>query len=607
MNKIKKTIPNLLLRRATLSEEDRAIGHIENEKINFINFKQYSETVECLSLALINLGLTAKTKVCILSHTRKEWNFLDLAIMSSGAITVPIYPTYPADEIEYILSHCEAEFLILENNHQFEKILEIQNKLKSVKKIITLDYIKSDLSNILSKDISLYKYDECLSLGSNEAQKQPEQFTINIENIMPEDVATIVYTSGTTGQPKGAVIKHQALFQVLLNIKRFTHSAIYKEDRLLTYLPLSHVLGRLESFLPLVFGCEAVYAESMKKLIHNIPLVQPTLLMAVPRVLEKIYEKAQEYITHNEVRKNIFEWAQNVANDYYASIYQDKTPKTLTIVQYQLAQKLVFEQVYNMFGGKIRYLISGGAPLNVKIIKFLRNSNLTVLEGYGLTETVAPCCLNPLNKQVPGTVGQPIGDVEIKFLDDGEILIKSTALFSEYYKDPEATAQALDKDGWFHTGDIGSFDGEGFLRITDRKKDIIITSGGKNIAPQKIEGLLKDSQHITHCVIIGNQQKYLTALIGIDKEVFEPYFEKLEIADDCNYNELANHPAINSIIQAEIDKVNEQLGSYETIKKFKIIPAEISTDNYLTPSLKIKKKLICKDYSNLIEAMYKNK
>jgi long-chain acyl-CoA synthetase len=443
-----------------------------------------------------------------------------------------------------------------------------------------------------------------MHLGAAQLQLNPDQFQGTIETIKEDDIATIVYTSGTTGEPKGAVITHKALCQVLLNVKKFSLNAFHKEDRLLTFLPLSHVLGRCESFFPIIFGCQAVYAESINKLIPNISVVKPTLMVAVPRIFEKIYEKTMSTLDENFIKRSLFDWANKSANDYFEAIDSDKTPRSKTIVEYQLAKKLVFQKIYDLFGGRIRYFISGGAPLSPKIIQFLRNTNLTVLEGYGLTETVAPCFVNPMNKQIPGTVGQPIGDVEIKFRDDGEILIKSEAMFSEYFKNPKATEEAIDQDGWFATGDIGEFNDKGFLRITDRKKDILITSGGKNIAPQHLENTLKLSALISQPVIIGDGRKYLTALIGIESEVLEPYFEQLEISDQCDTKALANHTGIIELIEKEIAKINLELASFETIKKFKILPIELNQDNYITPSMKIKRKLIHKDFEKLIDAMY---
>lgn len=605
MDNIKKTICDLLIDRHQKTPLNNAIGTIENKKISFINFQQYKETIESISIGLVNLGVRQQSKVCILSHTRKEWHFTDMAIMCSGAITVPIYPSYTAEEAEYIINHSDAEFLIIENLEQFKKFLSIQKKALRIKKVICFEGIKSEEVKKLASRIGFISLNECISIGINESQQNPDQFHLNIQNISPDSLATIVYTSGTTGKAKGAIIKHQALFQVLSNLKKYTHSAVHKEDRLLTYLPLSHVLGRLESFFPILFGLEAVYAQDMKKLLLDIPLAKPTLLLAVPRVLEKIHEKAMKSINASEIKKNIFSLAMSAANNFYDSVERDKTPTTSTIIQYQLAKKLVFDNIFQMFGGRVRYFISGGAPLSTEVIKFMRNVNLTVLEGYGLTETIAPCIINPLNKQVPGSVGRPIGDVEIKFLEDGEILLRSQAMFSGYYKDEAATKKSLDLDGWLHTGDIGAFDNSGFLKITDRKKDIIITSGGKNVAPQKIESQLKLAPCISHALIIGDKKKFLTVLIAIERESIESYFKEFEISDEPSLEDLANHPKINALIEEEITQVNQSLASFEKIKKFKIIPEEITTENYLTPSLKIKKKLLAKNYKLLIDAMYK--
>lgn len=604
MKERKKLICNLFINRIEKSANHSAIGSIENGKIQLIDFKSYKNIVESITIALLNLDLKSQNKVCILSHTRKEWHFLDLGILCAGAITVPVYPSYTAKEMQYIIDHCEAEFLILENNDQMEKFLEIAKDLPKIKRIISIEAISTESRKKLDPKITLISYDELMHLGSAQLQLNPDQFISTIETIKEDDIATIVYTSGTTGEPKGAVIKHRALCQVLLNVKKFSLNAFHKEDRLLTFLPLSHVLGRCESFFPIIFGCQAIYAESINRLIPNISMVKPTLMLAVPRIFEKIYEKTMASLDENFIKKSLFEWANNTANDYFDAIDNDKTPKTRTIIEYQLAKKLVFQKIYDLFGGRIRYFISGGAPLSPMIIKFLRNTNLTVLEGYGLTETVAPCFVNPMNKQIPGTVGQPIGDVEIKFRDDGEILIKTEAMFSGYFKNPSATEESIDENGWFATGDIGKFNDEGFLRITDRKKDIIITSGGKNIAPQHLENTLKLSGLIAQPVIIGDGKKYLTALIGIEPQAFESYFEELEISDNCDVKALANHTEIIALVSKEIEKVNRTLASFETIKKFKILPIELTQDNYITPSMKIKRKLIHADFEKLINAMY---
>lgn len=605
MENIKETICDLLLSRAQQFPDLNAIGSIERKKVQFISFKSYKEFIECYSIAFIYLGVKSQTKVSIISSSRKEWNFIDMAIMCSGAVTIPIYPSYTPSEIEFILNHSDSEYLVIEGQEEFDKVLKIQNKIPHIKKIITFDQIKITAQSKLNENIELLSLDKFYHLGNLEVQNNPDQFQLTIERIAPDSLATIVYTSGTTGEPKGAMIKHQALFQVLKNIKKYTKNSVYHQDRFLTYLPLSHVLGRLESFFPILFACEAVYAGNAQKIIDNITIIQPSFLVAVPRILEKIYDKAMAEINANELKKVLFNLATNTANQYYETIENDKTPDTKIILEYQLAKKIIFNNIYRMFGGNIRYFISGGAPLNHKINEFLRNAGLTVLEGYGLTETMAPCCINPMNKQVLGSVGKPIGDVEINFGPDQEIFIRSKALFHHYYKDPETTQSVLTEDGWFATGDIGEFNPNGFLKITDRKRDIIITSGGKNIAPQKIENMLKLRPYISQAMVIGDQRKFLTALIGVEFESFLEKLKEFEISRSVPLRDLINQPQICQLIQDDVNQVNQDLAKFEQICDFRIISTEMTTDNYLTPSLKLKKKLLLQDFKCLINSMYK--
>lgn len=605
MNVNKKTICDLFLERVNITPKNNAIGEIIKGKIHYYDFQTYKSNIESLSLALFDIGLEAQDKAAILSHTEIKWNLTDLSIMCARGITIPIYPTYTAQEALYILNHSESKIVFVQDLEQFKKIIEIQDQLEFVKKVICFQDVEISIRENLKDSIDFYTYDQLIELGIKAIEANPDFFNNSISKISENDLATIVYTSGTTGEPKGAMIKHKALYQVLINVKKYTHNALYESDRILTFLPLSHVLGRCESFFPIIFGCEAVYAESMNKLIDNIPVVRPTIMLAVPRVFEKIFEKVNASLAESEIKSSLMKWAQASANKYFEKIDNDRSPSTFEMLQYQSAKKLVLSKIYERFGGSIRYFISGGAPLSPKIISFFRNVNLTILEGYGLTETIAPCCVNPMSKQVLGTVGKPIGDVEISFKEDGEILIRSEALFSGYYKNEEETQKVLDKDGWFSSGDIGEFTKEGFLKITDRKKDIIITSGGKNVAPQKIENMLKLSPFISQVVIVGDQKKYLTALVGIEKEAYLTKLSELNLEESISFNELVNHSLINQIVKDEIEKVNDELASFESIKNFQILPIELTVENYLTPSLKVKKKLVLKDYENLINAMYK--
>jgi long-chain acyl-CoA synthetase len=605
LNLVKKTIGQLFLKRSKINPNSIAIGWIENNSLKFINYKEYRNVVESISLAIIKKGIIKHDKVCILSNTRREWHFLDLGILCSGAAVIPIYHTYLSHEVQYIINHSEAKMVIVEDNEQLKKVLKVIDKLKALKFIITIDKINEEIRNQVPPHIHYYTYKDLINTGSEELIANPDIFELKINNLHDDDLASIIYTSGTTGDPKGAVVTHGAFTHMLLNVKGFTHNSINENDRTLTFLPLSHVFGRCDSLLNLVFGNETVYAESIDKLLDNIQLVRPTIMLAVPRIFEKIYEKVLLDIRNSSsLKQGVFNWAMIAANKYYETIASDKSPSTMEIIQFNAAYKLVFEKVYQKFGGRIRYFISGGAPLSTGIIEFLRNANLTLLEGYGLTETIAPCCLNPFSKQITGTVGRPMGDVEFKFADDLEILIKTKGMFKEYYKNPEATSEAIDSEGWFHSGDIGHFTQEGYLKITDRKKDIIITSGGKNIAPQKIENLLKMQPNISQCVIYGDKMKYLSVVIGIEKDSFLNDIDSIN--DETTIEDLAKNPDVLEIIGEQILNVNENLANFETIKKFYIAPVEFTTENFLTPSLKIKKKLVIETYKVDIDSMCKD-
>ena len=599
-----KTIGRLFLERVKKSSQKNAIGWLEDDKLNFLTFNEYRNIVESLSLAFIQKGLKQQDRVCILANTCKEWHLLDMSVLCAGGIVVPIYHTYIQEDVNFIIHHCNANIVIVEDDEQFSKIASDLEGLKQLKMIVSLSELSEHNKKIVRNLVPLHTYQDILDLGSSEISSNPDLFEDRIMKTSEDEIASIIYTSGTTGEPKGAIIKQGAFTQMLFNVKSFTHNAFQETDRTLTFLPLSHVFGRCDSMLPLIFGWECVYAQSIDNLLDNIAIVKPTVMLAVPRIFEKIYNKIHEQIAaSSNVSKKLFNWAIEVSQDYYNTIESDKSPSSMQVLQHQIAFNLVFKKIYEKFGGKIRYFISGGAPLSVEVIKFLRNANLTILEGYGLTETIAPCCLNPLSRQVPGTVGRPIGDVEFKFAEDGEILIKTSAMFSGYYRNQEAT-DAVMQDNWFLSGDIGHFTPQGYLKITGRKKDIIITSGGKNIAPQKIENIMKTRPLIEQFAVYGDKHKYLVGLVGIDKESFISMLDELELPEDCSIADLASNTKVQRMVQEQINIGNQHLASFETIKKIMIIPEELNTSNYLTPSLKLKKKLLFEDFAKQINALY---
>jgi long-chain acyl-CoA synthetase len=601
-----RTLGRLLKQRVQKTPDRYAIGWIENNEVKNLSFVEYKNTIEVLVSAFHKIGLQVGDKVAILSQTCKEWHLLDMATMCSRSCLVPIYPSYLSHEVEYIFNHSDSSVLVVENDKQLEKIIPIIKNLPHLKAVISIQDLSEDTLKKFRNVTPYYSYKDLFKIGKEELRSHPDLLENFLQNQQPEEYASIIYTSGTTGEPKGAVITQHGLTTMLLNVETTVKGAFNSQDKTMVFLPLSHVLGRCDSLLPLVFGWQAVYAESIEKLVDNLSVVKPTILIAVPRIFEKIYAKVMEQVNSGSlIEKQVFKWAVSIAENYYKKIDKDLSPSAAEIIEYTLANKLVFSKIYNRFGGKIRFFVSGGAPLSPEIIKFLRYANLTILEGYGLTETIAPCCLNPLAKQVPGTVGRPMGDVQVSFGPDKEILIKTEALMKEYYKNPEATKEAM-KDGWFHSGDIGEFTAEGYLRITDRKKDIIITSGGKNVAPQKIENLAKTKPHISQMVVVGDKRNYLVALVGIEKERFLPLLEELALPSDCSVMDLAQNEKVKELIQFEITAVNEELAQYETIKKFIIITEEFTTDNFLTPSLKIKRKVVVERYKAQIEELYES-
>jgi long-chain acyl-CoA synthetase len=599
-----RTIGRLLKHRVQKTPDKNAIGWIENNEVKSLTFSEYKNTIQVLVAAYFKIGVNVGDKISIISQTCKEWNFFDLATLVSRSCLVPIYPSYLAHEVEYIFQHSDSQVLIVENDKQMEKLIPILSKLNHLKIIISIHDLSEETLKKFRNSHPYFSYRDLLRIGQEALGSHPDLLENHLQNQLPDEIATIIYTSGTTGEPKGAVITQHGMTSMLMNVETSIKGAFNTNDRTLTFLPLSHVLGRCDSLLPLVFGWESVYAESMEKLLDNMALVKPTVMIAVPRIFEKFYAKVREQVEENGIlEKQVFKMAVSAAEKYFEKIDKDLSPTAFEMAQYALSFKLVFSKIYNKFGGRIRYFVSGGAPLSSEIIKFLRFANLTIIEGYGLTETAAPCSLNPLSKQVPGTVGRPLGDVQFSFGTDHEILIKTESLMKEYYKNPEATKEAI-QNGWFHSGDIGEFTTEGYLKITDRKKDLIITSGGKNVAPQKIENLAKIKPHISQFVVIGDQKNYLTALVGIEKERFLTQLDKLNLSSDCSLIDLAAHPLVRELIQSEIDEVNTTLSSFENIKKFTIIPEEFTTENFLTPSLKIKRKLILEKFKDQIDEMY---
>jgi long-chain acyl-CoA synthetase len=581
-----------------------------------VSFRDFYEECRIVSFGLMSLGVERGDKVAILSGTRYEWSLCDMAVLGAGAVTVPIYPSNTDEEVAYIVEHSESKVLILEDARQLEKVLALRaraggdSRLRQLTRLVAIEPSAMAVAGASparspahTKDVLTLQ--ALKELGRREEGREPMRFEDNLRKARPEDLFTICYTSGTTGVPKGAMLTHDSLMSVLEDALAVLSEFVKPEaEVILSFLPFSHILGKVESLAIHTFGWRQAYAESMDKLMTNMAEVRPTVLFAVPRVFEKAFGRLQSVVDEGGlVKRALFNRAVSVGRRFYEAEWAKATAPLRVTAEYLLAQSTVLKKVKERFGGRLRFCISGGAPLPREIGEFFQIVGLRVLEGYGLTETCGPIAINTPDQLRFGSVGKPLPDVSVRIAPDGEILVQSRKVFAGYYKMPAETQEAFDA-GWFRTGDIGHLDDEGFLRITDRKKDIIVTSAGKNVAPQKIENLAKTQPFISQFVVHGDRRHFLTALVTLDREQLIRYASENQILFS-EYGELVKQPKILALVQRIIEEVNKQLASYETIKRFVILPTEFSIESgELTPSLKVRRSFINRKYREQLDSMY---
>lgn len=550
---------------------------------------------ETIANGLHSFELSKGDRVALVSNTRFEWWMCDFGIMGAGFVTVPLYQSSLPEDIEYILNNSEAKVLILEDASQVKKWEKIASKCPQVAKVICIqDY--SDLPD------EILSWQEFLDEGDAQITASPGLFSKCIDESKIDDVATILYTSGTTGEPKGVVLTHRQIMSEIVEV--FTTVGIDDTDESLSFLPYSHVMGRIESWGAVYCGFTLNFAESIERIRLNLTEVHPTIMIAVPRIFEKIYSGILSQVEANPLRNKIFKWALEIGKQVSRHRIEGSSLPLPLLGQYLVAKKLVFTPLKEKMGGKLRFAVSGGAPLSAEIARFFHAADLLVLEGYGLTETTAAITVNTPFAYQFGSVGKPAGDVKIKFDKDGEILVKSDKVMREYYKNPTATQQAFTDDGFFRTGDIGEFTSDGFLKITDRKKDLIKTAGGKYVAPQKIENLLKLHRLVSNVLIHGDQKKYIVALITLNEEVVLD-FAKSQNLSYPDYASLTQHDLIKNEVRQIVAEANSQLSSFETVKNFAILPKDFTLEEgEITPSLKVKRKFCDQKYSGTIDKLY---
>jgi long-chain acyl-CoA synthetase len=604
--------------RVQASRENQVLRWKENGAWQTSTWADWDRASREIAAGLLSLGLGAGERSCILANTRAEWLYSDLGILMAGGVTVPIYQSNLAGECEYIINDCGAKVVFVENPQQLDKVMHERAKLDRLVKIVYFDATvkleKPDSkgrTELTNADV-LPAADQAMVMSLADLRQEGQKWLgahageleKRWEKIEPEDSFTFVYTSGTTGPPKGVVLTHKNIVWECDAMREIL--PVDENDEQLLFLPMAHIFAKILEWTTICKGSRIAFAESINKIRDNLGEVRPTFMCAVPRVLEKVYIG----ILGNRnaappARQKIFDWAFKVGKKV-SGFKQRHEPIPLGLsLQNALATKLVFSKIQSVLGGRIRFLVSGGAPLSKDIAEFFHAAGVLILEGWGLTETTAGTCVNRPEKYAFGTVGPAVPGIELKIADDGEILVRGGSVMKEYYGKPDATREAIDTDGWFHTGDIGVIE-NGVLRITDRKKDIIVNAGGKNIAPQNLENALKATPFISQVMVHGDKRPYLVALITLNEENVAKWARDNTVSA-ATLAELAREPKVRTLIQQFVDELNAKEPSYSSIKKFAILPHDFSQDTgELTPTLKVKRKFTSEKYKDILDAFYAN-
>ncbi|MGI9540836.1 MAG: AMP-dependent synthetase/ligase [Flavobacteriaceae bacterium] len=554
-----------------------------------LNTQQFCEQAHQISRALLNLGINAQDKIAMISSTnRTEWNLIDTGILAIGAVNVPIYPTISSEDYEYILNHSESQYCFVSDQEVYEKVIAIKDKVKSLKKIYSFDTIKG-CSN----------WKELLEMGTSSDQDEAVQK--RKDAVLPSDLATIIYTSGTTGTPKGVMLSHDNVVSNVLSSSKRLPLTI-GEASALSFLPICHIYERVILYIYMYNSVSVYFAESLDKIADNLREIKPNVMTAVPRLLEKVYDKI--YARGAElsgIKQKLFYWAVDLGLQYEpygqnGAWYEFKL---------KIAKKLILSKWQEALGGNLELIASGSAALQPRLARIFTAAGMTIAEGYGLTETSPVISVNDMRNNFfkIGSVGQIIDGVTVKIAADGEILCKGPNVMMGYYREPEKTAEVMTGD-FFHTGDIGEIDANGFLKITDRKKEMFKTSGGKYIAPQVIENQMKQSLFIEQIMVIGESRKMPTALIQPNIEYITQWLDNKGIKTN-SLQEACKETSLLEAIQKDIDGHNEKFGAWEQIKRFELIPEEWSIDQgHLTPTMKLKRKVVKEKYNSIIEKMY---
>ncbi|MFC9115586.1 AMP-dependent synthetase/ligase [Streptomyces sp. NPDC057092] len=569
-----------------------------------LSWSEAAERVHAIAAGLIELGVQAEERVALASSTRVEWILADLGILCAGAATTTIYPQTNADESAYILSDSQSRVLVAENGEQAAKAVAKRDELPDLTRVVVVDAEGVDTDDFVISMAELEKR------GAARLQKEPELIKERVAAITKDQLATLIYTSGTTGRPKGVRLPHDNWSYMAKAIA--ATGLVHADDVQYLWLPLAHVFGKVLTSGQIEVGHVTAVDGRVDKIIENLPVVQPTYMAAVPRIFEKVYNGvAAKAKAGGGAKYKIFQWAAGVAREY-AKVTQDNFRRTGSATapaglrtKHALADKLVYAKIREAFGGRLRACVSGSAALAPEIGYFFSGAGIHILEGYGLTESSAASFVNPGEAYRTGTVGKPLPGTEVRIADDGEILMRGPGIMQGYHNLPEKTAEVLEEDGWFHTGDIGELSADGYLRITDRKKDLIKTSGGKYIAPAEVEGQFKAvCPYVSNILVHGADRNYCTALIALDEQSITAWAAENGM-EGKSYADIVAAPVTVEMVDGYVKQLNEGLQRWQTIKKFRLLPRDLDVEHgEITPSLKLKRPVVEREYKHLIEEMY---
>jgi len=584
-----RTLADLLPRAAQMYGDAPAVRCKQDGEWVSRSFTEVADLVRPLALGLVDLGVERGDKVSILANTRPEWTYFDFAALSIGAIVVPIYQTNSPEECQYVLENSDAKVIVVEDDEQLEKVRRVRDQLPLLEHVVRMTGSSDDAIS----------GDELAARGSRHDASEWERLW---SAVTPEDICTFIYTSGTTGPPKGCIITH-GNYRAMLDMVN-ENSVIEGEDVTYLYLPLAHSFALLIQLGSFDLGATLAYWErDPLKIMPNLAEVKPTYFPSVPRIFEKIYTAATSGMEkEGGLKKLIFDWSIRVGRKMRETERSGRNPGFLLRKQYEFADAKVLSKIRGLFGGQLRLAVSGAAPINPDILRFFDAAGVLVLEGWGMTETSTAATISTPDDFKTGTIGKPFPGCDVKIADDGEILVKGPNVFQGYYKNEEATRDTI-VDGWLHTGDIGEMDPEGFITITGRKKDIIITAGGKNITPANLENEIKQHPLVSQCVVVGDRRPYLVALVTLDPEEAAAYAKENGLSEDVE--QLATDRSVRNLIEEHLGRVNEKFARVEQVKKIAILPQDLSQESgELTPTLKVKRAVVVAKHDREIEKLY---